>query len=660
MAPERKDFFSNPQDESDVMNAWHSFLGGGDRPVDTLRALVDASWQRSLEARVDPRMRSGPRPLAEGELYLLRERQRELLEASAPVMAHARDFLTETGTLMALADTRCTILNTEGDLPAIDSAETIHLMPGATWSEGACGTNAIGTALAVGKPVQIHSAEHFCEGIKRWTCSATVMRHPLDGEVVGVLDVSGLSQTYNRQTLALVVTAASRIEARLAAAEMERRYRLLDRAMGRLSSGDGVVLFDRRGNVVRANEHAALAIRSADGEMELAQGRRRVPGFAVGQQGQLAPGLLPSWVKPEWIEPLIVDGKPLGTLLVVPRTPASGRRAGAGGTAAGAAPCSGMAADPFAAIVTMDAGMNAAIAKARQLARTRMPVLLQGETGVGKEEFARGIHGDSGGPFVALNCGGLSRELLASELFGYADGAFTGARKGGVLGKIEAADGGTLFLDEIGEMPLDMQPNLLRVLEQGEIYRLGENTPRRVNFRLVAATHRDLRQDIAAGRFRMDLFYRIAVTNLRIPALRERQGDVEVLAEHFLERFRRAQGRGPERITPDALRVLRSYPWPGNVRELRNLIEGLVLLCEEPSVTCAHLPHEFQAVHDAVQPGSCNPAGAMSMAEGEEDLIRRAIRASEGNLTLTARKLQIAKSTLYAKMHRYGLSRDDK
>ena len=660
MAPERKDFFSNPQDEYDVMNAWHSFLGGGERPVDTLRALVDASWQRSLEARVDPRMRSGPRPLAEGELYLLRERQRELLEASAPVMAHARDFLTETGTLMALADTRCTILNTEGDLPAIDSAETIHLMPGATWSEGACGTNAIGTALAVGKPVQIHSAEHFCEGIKRWTCSATVMRHPLDGEVVGVLDVSGLSQTYNRQTLALVVTAASRIEARLAAAEMERRYRLLDRAMGRLSGGDGVVLFDRRGNVVRANEHAALAIRSADGEMELAQGLRRVPGFAVGQQGQLAAGLLPSWVKPEWIEPLIVDGKPLGTLLVVPRSPASGRRADAGGAAVGAVPCSGMAADPFAAIVTMDAGMNATIAKARQLARTRMPVLLQGETGVGKEEFARGIHGNRGGPFVALNCGGLSRELLASELFGYADGAFTGARKGGMVGKIEAADGGTLFLDEIGEMPLDMQPNLLRVLEQGEIYRLGENTPRRVNFRLVAATHRDLRQDIAAGRFRMDLFYRIAVTNLRIPALRERQGDVEVLAQHFLERFRRAQGQGPERITPDALRVLRSYPWPGNVRELRNLMEGLVLLCEEPSVTCAHLPHEFQAVHDAAQPGSCNPSGAMSMAEGEEDLIRRAIRASEGNLTLTARKLQIAKSTLYAKMHRYGLSRDDK
>src|SRR5207249_9861533 len=141
------------------------------------------------------------------------------------------------------------------------------------------------------------------------------------------------------------------------------------------------------------------------------------------------------------------------------------------------------------------------------------------------------------GPYVALNCGGLSRELLASELFGYAEGAFTGARKGGMIGKIEAAHGGTLFLDEIGEMPLDMQPNLLRVLEQGEIYRLGENAPRRVNFRLIAATHRDLRRDIADGRFRMDLYYRIAVTTLRIPPLRERRVDIARLARHFLGRF---------------------------------------------------------------------------------------------------------------------------
>lgn len=315
--PASQDLFSNPRDEAAVMTAWSSFLRGDARPPDALRSLVDASWQRCLTAQVDPLARGGPQPLSETDLFLLRERQRELLEASAPVMACAHDFLAETGTLMALADTQCTILSTEGDLPAIDSAETIRLMPGATWSEGVCGTNAIGTALAIGQPVQIHSAEHFCEGIKRWTCSATVLRHPLDAEVVGVLDVSGLSQTYNRHTLALIVTAASRIENRLAAGEMECRYRLLEHAVGRLSGNDGVVLFDRRGHPIKANAHAVTTIRSAGGSMDLAN-RRRMPEFSAGRLARPAQAALPPWVRCEWLEPLMVDGERLGTLLVVP------------------------------------------------------------------------------------------------------------------------------------------------------------------------------------------------------------------------------------------------------------------------------------------------------------------------------------------------------
>lgn len=650
-----REIFSNPHRQSDVMSAWYALLDGDVRPADSLRALVNASWQRSLEAHVDPHLTSGPAPLTESALYLLCERQRELIEASAPVMAQARDFLAETGTLMALADSHCTILKSEGDLPTIDSAEIIRLMPGATWSESFCGTNAIGTALAIGKPVQIHSGEHFCEGIKRWTCSATVLRHPLDGEVIGVLDASGLSETYSRQTLGLVVAAASRIESRLGAAEMELRYRILEKAMARLSTSDGVVLFDRRGNVIKANEYAFAAIIAAGGKMDLSQGQGRISGFIVGHKGQLAVDMLPPWVKPEWIEALIVEGKRLGSLLVIPRAP----RHVALSTSSMVLEDS--AAGAFAAIVTADPGMHATIAKARQLSRTRIPVLLQGETGVGKEEFAQGIHGDSSGPFVALNCGGLSRELLTSELFGYVDGAFTGARKGGMAGKIEAADGGTLFLDEIGEMPLDMQPNLLRVLEQGEIYRLGDNTPRRVRFRLIAATHRDLRKEIAAGRFRMDLFYRIAVTNLQIPALRDRLGDIEVLAQHFLERFRGLHGRGPEVFSPQALESLRSYAWPGNVRELRNVVEGLVLLCEEPLVTVEHLPHDFRTVHKTPTLESNVPRTvATSMAEGEKELIRCTIQACGGNLTQAARELQIAKSTLYAKMQRYDLSRKAK
>jgi transcriptional regulator of acetoin/glycerol metabolism len=661
MAPLAKQMFSNPGDEPAVTAAWESFLGGDERPIETLRSLVDDSWQRCLSAQVDPHARGGPRPVSNQDLYLLRERQHEMLEASAPVMACARDFLSETGTLMALADTSGTILATEGDVRALGSAETIHLMPGVAWSEALCGTNAIGTALATGQPVQIHSAEHFCEGIKRWTCSATVLRHPLDGEILGALDVSGLSQTYNRQTLALVVTAASRIEHRLATLEMERRYRLLDHAVGRLSIAgqDGVVLFDRRGCPIKANEHASVAIASVGGQIDLATARR-MPELTAARLGRPAMrGTLPAWIKPEWLEPLVVKGEHLGTLLVVPAvrsrvTPSRARPAAVAGKES--------AGDAFAALITADPTMQDVIARARQLARSRAPVLLLGETGAGKEEFARGLHGTSTGPYVALNCGGLSRDLLASELFGYAEGAFTGARKGGMVGKIEAANGGTLFLDEIGEMPLDMQPNLLRVLEQGEIYRLGENTPRRVDFRLIAATHRDLRKEIADGRFRMDLYYRIAVTSLRIPPLRERKGDIALLARHFLERFRREQGLEPGTIDEDVITMLASYAWPGNVRELRNLIEGAVLLSEGSALTRDALPREFldglDTRTDTAGPVLSGLSGACSMAEGEEAMIRRAISASGGNLALAARQLRIAKSTLYVKMQRYGLSRD--
>ncbi len=652
--------FSNPGNEPEVTAAWEAFLSGDGRPLETLRSLVDASWQRCLQAQVDPHARRGPQPVSDQDLFLLRERQREMLEASAPVMACARDFLSETGTLMALADTSGTILATEGDVRAIGSAETIRLMPGVSWSEDLAGTNAIGTALAVGQPVQIHSAEHFCEGIKRWTCSATVLRHPLDGEVVGVLDVSGLSQTYNRQTLALVVTAASRIENRLAASEMERRYRLLDHAVGRLARAgqDGVVLFDRLGCPIKANEHAADAIAAAGGELDLARARR-LPALAAQRVGRGKLAGLPAWIRPEWLEPLVVQGEPMGTLLVVPTSARTRVPVPRPSAPAGAAPVAPPAADAFSSLVTADAGLQDVIAKARQLSRSRAPVLLHGETGVGKEEFARGIHGAGTGAYVALNCGGLSRELLASELFGYAEGAFTGARKGGMVGKIEAANGGTLFLDEIGEMPLDMQPNLLRVLEQGELYRLGENTPRKVRFRLIAATHRDLRQEIAAGRFRMDLYYRIAVTSLRIPPLRERRGDIPLLARFFLQRFRTEQGLEPGALSEEVVQALQAYAWPGNVRELRNIIEGAVLLSEGPVLTLDALPREFlETVQSAPSGPAAAPAGGVcSIAEGEEALIRRAIEASGGNLTLAARQLGIAKSTLYVKLQRYGLSR---
>jgi transcriptional regulator with PAS, ATPase and Fis domain len=313
--------------------------------------------------------------------------------------------------------------------------------------------------------------------------------------------------------------------------------------------------------------------------------------------------------------------------------------------------------------------LRAAIQKAQQLAKATVPVLLLGETGVGKELFARGIHQAStraDGPFMALNCGSLSRDLLTSELFGYAEGAFTGARRSGMKGKIEAADGGTLFLDEIGELPLDIQPHLLRVLEESEVLRLGENTARKVNFRLIAATHRDLRAEVAEGRFRADLYYRLAVTIISIPPLRERKADLPELLEHWLTVSRDRFGVSNAMIDDAALERLLNYAWPGNVRELRNAIEGAVLMTVDGVVRIGDLPAEIQtpsvfaSAQDEPHGGTYEtvPEGVRSLDAAEAAAMRFAIQKSRGNLTEAAARLGIAKSTLYQKVTKYGLTDD--
>jgi transcriptional regulator of acetoin/glycerol metabolism len=656
--------FPNPVQERLVHKAWEAVIRGGARTSASLRDVVSHSWQRCLKAQVDPHLGMGPSPVSPEDLALQRESRRDMLHASAPVMACARDYLAEAGSIMILTDASGMILASEGDPAARDKASQIHLMPGVRWSESLCGTNAIGTALETGEAVQIHSAEHFCAGIKDWTCAAAVVRHPTDGDILGALDVSGLSGTFNRQLLALAVSTGKRIEKSLAIVEMERRYRLLDASIEwwRLVGEDGAVLFDRRGTPIKANDTAARAIASLGGNNSWLRNMARLSALAhwTLQPDDLAS--LPPWMRPEWLQPVVVRGEHLGTMLVVPL----GLHTRSGVSMPAARRLAAASSDAFARLVHGDGPMAEVIRRARQLAAARTAVLLQGETGVGKEEFARGLHGNRQGSYVALNCGGLARELLASELFGHAEGAFTGARKGGTAGKIEAADGGTLFLDEIGEMPLDMQPMLLRVLEQGEVYRLLENKPRKVEFKLVAATHRDLREEVAAGRFRRDLFYRIAVTTLRIPSLRERPGDVALLASHYLRHFRQQRGEIDEPLSPEVIECLTAYHWPGNIRELRNVIEAAVLLSNGEPLRLDVLPPELLAgvsarrpTDDAAGVPAADSSRASTLDEAEREAIRRAIVAEQGNLTRAAKRLAIAKSTLYLKMQALGLTRHE-
>jgi two-component system response regulator HydG len=296
--------------------------------------------------------------------------------------------------------------------------------------------------------------------------------------------------------------------------------------------------------------------------------------------------------------------------------------------------------------------MHRVIDVARRVAQVDSTVLLTGESGVGKERIARFIHDESsrgGGPFIAINCGAVPEHLLESELFGHVRGSFTGATQDRV-GLFEAANSGTLLLDEIGEVPPPMQVKLLRALQEREIRRVGENRSRAVSARVIAATNRDLVQEIRAARFREDLYYRLRVVEIGIPPLRERREDILPLARAFVADAARRTGRTVSGFTPAAAHQLLRYGWPGNVRELENAIERAVVLTRRSRIDLDDLPGEVGlAVPDAVA-----ATGVRPLAEVERDYIKSVLRAVGGNRSQAAQKLGIGEATLYRKIKQFG------
>ncbi len=317
----------------------------------------------------------------------------------------------------------------------------------------------------------------------------------------------------------------------------------------------------------------------------------------------------------------------------------------------------------FQGILGTSAGMRSVFEVLRNVAETSATVLILGESGTGKELVAQALHQNSGrahGVFLAINCAALSEGVLESELFGHERGAFTGALRTH-KGKFEAAAGGTLFLDEVGDMPPALQAKLLRVIEAREIYRVGSNRPLRVDVRLVAATHRDLPALVREGRFREDLYFRLAVVTVRLPALRERREDIPLLADAFLREFRTVHGKPAEGFTPAAMEALRAHPWPGNVRELRNAVESMVVVSrgglldvDAIPATVARIPAAASA-QDAPPGSTASSLDGLTLAEVERVLVSRALESHEGNRERAARALGISERTLYRKINEYGL-----
>lgn len=311
----------------------------------------------------------------------------------------------------------------------------------------------------------------------------------------------------------------------------------------------------------------------------------------------------------------------------------------------------------FENIIGQDVRMFEVFHQIKMVAASMATVLITGESGTGKELVAQAIHTRSPRrqqPFVAVNCGAFSDSLIQSELFGHEKGAFTGAVQRR-LGHFENANGGTIFLDEIADTSLDLQKNLLRLLESGSYYRVGGNSELHTDVRVIAATNKDLLEEIAAGRFRKDLFYRLKVVGIELPPLRERKSDIPFLLEAHIKRIAREERRKVVSVAPETLRILLNHSWPGNVRELINVARTALIFCDKSSIQPSHLPRELLASNGpttlSLQSGT--------LAEAEAMLLRNALECAGGNLTIAAERLGIARGTLYSKMGKYGLNRQN-
>jgi transcriptional regulator of acetoin/glycerol metabolism len=654
-------------DERATMRAWESFLADEPKcardPVH-VRSLIHDSWYRSASGGINAQGIEAPLNSDRDEIEYLTRANAELLAAAQRSFASLGQLLDGTGAMLVLADSDGVLIDAIGDKKTLHDGMDIHLAIGGKWNEDSVGTNGIGTALWTGEPIFVHAAEHFCAGIKSWTCAGAPIRDPLDGKIIGVVDLSGYSPIFRPHNTALVAATARQIEKALAEQQQERRTRLLEAFIASAPNyrrKDGLVIVDHRGRAIFCNNVPdGETTDMTDGPMEPGRGRWLLNLPSSGSEADLAKAL-PPHLRSCHITPLKLDGSLGGAALVFPSAPVVSVTTGRQDDKP--------LRDAAAMIVGESEALLAAVDIACRVGRSNgvTSLLIEGETGVGKELFARLVHAGSrrtaNDPFIAMNCGAITRELFGSELFGHVSGAFTGASRDGKPGVFEQASGGVLSLDEIGEMPLEIQPFLLRVLEERVVHRIGDSRGRPVDVRLVASTNRDLKQEVAAGRFRSDLYYRIGAVSIKVPPLRERGDDVVLLAEHFNRRIAALTGGEPLVFSNDALDALLAWRWPGNVRELKNLVERLHVLAHGRDVGLRDLPAELTASDSRLE-APLNQWGDVTaeklegtLVDAERQMMKNALAAEGGNLSRVARRLGISRPTLYRKLDQYGIRR---
>lgn len=637
-----------------------------DAPADPVRR----SWVRCMDAGLQPEQHLPEVATSRAVLSERLEANERLVAYAQPVIENLHQQISRSSSMVLLADCSGMILRSVGDSSFVERATRVSLAPGAIWSEEQMGTNAIGTAIQEQRSVAVFGEQHYLHRNRFLTCISTPILNPLlqplpggrkdapasrDG-LLGILDISSDARLTQIHAQALLLTTAEMIENRLLDSIVDStltlRFHCTPEAIG--TPLEGIAAFNELGELVAINRRARQLLQQPDQLYRQPFSQL----FATPWNSVVDAGLR----RTDEVLPLHTVGGRAFLAKASLRTPARLRsRAGdgagfAGGSANGGsagggnAPCNAAPPRSSRTLHCLDLGdtrMAEAIRRAERIVEHDIPLLIQGETGTGKEIFAQAFHATGprrDGPFVAVNCAAIPATLIESELFGYVEGAYTGAKSQGARGKLREANGGILFLDEIGDMPLALQAVLLRVLETRRVTPLGGGDEESIDIALVCASHHPLRDLMTRGTFRADLFFRLSGMTVALPPLRERS-DFNALVRKLLIEECPRQGI---RVAPEALAALARHAWPGNLRQLRNVLRlAIALLDDSDLLLPEHLPQE---ITDNAAGGQRHSGSSQSLRAAGIKLVQEVVSRHGGNISAAARELGITRTTLYRKL----------
>ena len=655
-------------EKQDINNkAWDLFVNG--KVVDSSLKTTEevySGWKRSQDYKVNPYQKFVSNVLSEHELLSIKKDNELFLSISRPTLENLFSFVYGSGFNVAISSKDGVLLEVFGDNSSVESSKKGNWTPGADWSETSIGNNGIGTSIYLKKPIFIIGYEHYCRCCHYWASAAAPI-FDSTRKVIGSIALCGPFEKIHKHTLGMIVAAAHDIEMQIIIlnALKEREVFIEYQKILLNAIDEGVIGLDMNGNIMFCNQKTHDILKIKEGTLI---GKNIDSLINCRNNNKPLSNVFETSVNKEII--FTINGHYIKCICSIQKIKDDGFII--------------MLSDYDYAIqaanklISMNPNwtFNIMIGKnkkhlemvniAKKASHTDKSVLILGESGTGKDVFAKCIHNESyrkDSRYVAINCGAIPRNLIESELFGYADGAFTGAKKGGNIGKFEIANGGTIFLDEIGEMPLEQQVVLLRVLEESSFSRVGSSDKIPLNVRIIAATNKNIIEEVYSHRFRLDLFYRLNIFTINTIPLRERKDDIEELSNSFLQRLANKSGNTFTKLSKDILSIFMEYDWPGNIRELQNVLERAYALSTNGRVTSQMInlgtshnnSFSFKKSNDKNENSHRINA---TVDDYKAITIKAELEKNKWNITKTCNSLNISRPTMYRWLKKYNIKYD--